>query len=220
LLYYQPANSYAAIAKALAEAGRRADIVITFQSYWGDVEPIIDSIAQAEDTLFISPYVQVGDRPTSTCPQGHSAKPWGEGIPHFITTVPLARKAPGHLTGTLNRGPQDSEIINFIVPSYYASGSGGTCPSAAVAAAVAAWVYSASDNRPDPVQVIRLLRETATLNREVLTSLPEFGEEEIDRLQAEIAAKIDPGPDKSRKLDAAGVVNLYQIYRYVAAGER
>jgi len=184
LLYYQPANSYAAIAKALAEAGRRADIVITFQSYWGDVEPIIDSIAQAQDTLFISPYVQVGDHPTSTCPQGHSAKPWGEGIPHFITTVPLARKAPGHLTGTLNRGPQDSEIINFIVPSYYASGSGGTCPSAAVAAAVAAWVYSASDNRPYPVQVIRLLRETATINREVLTSLPEFGKQEIGRLQA------------------------------------
>ena len=132
LLYYQPADSYAAIAKAFAEAGRRADIVITFQSYWGNVEPIIQSIAQAQDTLFISPYVEVGDRPTSTCPQGHATKPWGEGIPHFITTVPLARKGAGHLTSTLSRGPQDSEIINFIVPSYYASGPGGTCPSAAV----------------------------------------------------------------------------------------
>ena len=219
LLYYQPADSNAEIAKAFAEAGRRADIVITFQSYWGNVGSIIDSIAQAQDTLFISPYVEVGDRPTSTCPQGHATKPWGEGIPHFITTVPLARKAPGHLTSTLNRGPQDSEIINFIVPSYYASGPGGTCPSAAVASAVAAWVYSASDNRPHPAQVVRLLRETVTVNREVLTSLPEFGEQEIDRLRDEIAAKIDPGPNKSRKLDAGGVVNLYQIYQHVAAGE-
>ena len=220
LLYYQPADSNPEIAKAFAEAGRRADIVITFQSYWGNAGSIIDSIAQAQDALFISPYVEVGDRPTSTCPQGHATKPWGEGIPHFITTVPLARKAPGHLTSTLNRGPQDSEIINFIVPSYYASGPGGTCPSAAVAAAVAAWVYSTSARRPRATEVIRLLRETVTVNREVLTSLPEFGEQEIEQLRDEIAAKIDPGPNKSRKLDAAGVVNLYKIYQQVAAGEQ
>jgi len=215
LLYYQPADSYTAIAKAFAEAGRRADIVITFQSYWGNVGSIIHSIAQAQNALFISPYVEVGDRPTSTCPQGHATKPWGEGIPHFVTTVPLARKGAGHLTSTLNRGPQDSEIINFIVPSYYASGPGGTCPSAAVAAAVAAWIYAASDNKPDPGQVIKLLRETVTVNREVLTSLPEFGEQEIDRLQAEITARL-----KSSKLDAAGVVNLYRIYQHVARGEQ
>jgi len=220
LLYYQPANSYPAIAKAFAEAGRRADIVITFQSYWGNVGSIIDSIAQAQDALIISPYVEHGGQPTSTCPQGHAANPWGEGILHFITTVPLARKAPGHLTGTANRGPQDSEIINFIVPSYYASGAGGTCPSAAVASAVAAWVYSASVHRLRPTEVVRILRETVALDAGVLTSLPEFGEEEIDRLEAEIRTKIDPGPNKSRKLDAAGVVNLYRIYQHVAAREQ
>ncbi len=213
LLYYQPADSYTAIAKAFAEAGRHADIVITFQSYWGDVGSIIDSIAQAQNALIISPYVEHSGQPTSTCPQGHAAKPWGEGIPHFITTVPLARKGAGHLTSSSNRGPQDSEMVNFIVPSYYASGPGGTCPSAAVAAAVAAWVYSVSARRPRPTEVVRLLRETVALDAGVLTSLPEFGEEEIDRLEAEIAAKL-----KTRKLDAVGVVNLYRIYQHVAVG--
>ena len=65
----------------------------------------------------------------------------------------------------------------------------------------------------------RAVRWQASIG-EALTSLPEFGEQEIDRLQAEIAAQIGRGPNKSRKLDAAGVVNLYQIYRRVAVGEQ
>ena len=63
LLSYQSEPPYAQVAEAFAKAARRADIVVTFHSFWGDVAPIVDSLRQAEDTLFISPYVQVGDRP-------------------------------------------------------------------------------------------------------------------------------------------------------------
>ena len=105
-------------------------VVAFFQSFWGsETAQIVQSIREAEGCLFVSPYVEHGGLPTSTCVQGHSAKPWGEGLVNFVTASPVARKAPGEFINPAN-GEGDMEVVNFAAPSYYASGAGGTCPSA------------------------------------------------------------------------------------------
>ena len=217
LLTYQSEDAETAFGEAFAEAARNADIVVEFFSCWGDTTPIQTAMVKATNALFISPYAESGGNPTNVCQQGHAAKPGGEGIANFILAAPLARSGEGGILMPSNRGPDvDTEVINFIAPSYYASGLGGTCPAAAVLTAVAAYIYASSPVKPDPLSVVQLLRETVRVDRSALAGVPEFGSEQIARLQADIAKLLALPPDGTRKLDAVGVINLYEIYRRLA----
>ena len=130
VLVWQPGDDWSDVASAMEAAGREADIVAFFQSFWsGDEVKIVEAIARSTGCLFISPYAEFEGRPTCTCVQGSSAKPWSVGLGHFVTVAPLARSAPGEVFQPASGGA-DAEVINFLAPSYYASGPGGTCPSA------------------------------------------------------------------------------------------
>ncbi|MEA3247461.1 MAG: hypothetical protein U9Q74_15010, partial [Gemmatimonadota bacterium] len=216
LLVYQPGTSFRDVAHAMARAGAEADIVVFFQSFWGpDVGLIADSIRGAHGCLFISPYVEYQSRPTSTCPQAHSAKPWADGLAHFITAAPVARKAPGRILQPAGR-EEDTEVINLLAPSYYASGPGGTCPAAEVTAAVAAYIVAARPTRPAPAEVVAMMRETVTSDGAKLAERLACDASTAAGLVAQISALASPeeGP---RKLDAAGVMDLWAIYQRLVA---
>lgn len=218
LLIYQPGSPFEDVARDIVSAAVEADIVAFYQSFWGaDVAHINEALRGAEGCLLISPYVEYQSRPTSTCPQALSAKPWAEGLPNFITVVPCARKAPEKLlTPSAREG--DTEIVNFVAPSYYASGPGGTCPSAAVAAAVAAYALAAAPDKPTPADVVQLMRETAVRDSGTLQAGLGLDEEGALSLVNQIDALADPELGTARKLDAAGVLNLWAIYGRLSVG--
>ncbi|HQK95762.1 MAG TPA: hypothetical protein PLD23_19850 [Armatimonadota bacterium] len=211
VLVYQPGESTQSVAQAFAAAGAEADIVALYQSFWGDVLPMAEAIGQAERALFISPYVEVGEPATNTCLQSYAAKPWADGYDHFVTVIPLARSQPDALISPLNRPELDTEVVNFIAPSFYASSAGGTCPSAEVAAAVAAWIIPASPEKPSPEAIVELMRQGSVVDRESLTSLPEFTEEAVTAVERHISALSNPPAGERRRLDAAGVLNLWAV---------
>ena len=166
----------------------------------------------------MAPYGEVGEPRTGTSWQAHAAKPGGGGVPNFVTCIPLARKRPGDLLKPSSRDETDTETVNFVAPSFYASGPGGTCPSAATTAAVSAFIVAASPRKPTPVQITQLLRETVTIDKAALTSLTEIGEAEIAGVKAAIARLLDPAQNGGqRKLDAAGVLSLQGIQQRLAA---
>ena len=139
-----------------------------------------------------------------------------------VAAVVIAANGPafssGHDLKEMRSHPeQDSEIINFVAPSYYASGAGGTCPSAEVTAAVAAYIVAASPEKPSPVDIVSLLRKTSTVDRAALGTLPEFTEAAIASVEAHIAALAHPAEGKPRKLDAEGVLNLWAIHEALSA---
>lgn len=220
---YQPGESWDEVAAAMARAGDSAHVVAFFQSFWGpNIGLIVKAIAAARRALFISPYAEYGGFATKDCVQGYSAKPWAKktslplpDIPHFLTAAPLPRSTPGQIVQPAS-GPDDAEVINFIVPSYYASGPGGTCPAAEVLDAVALYIIASAPRRPDPVEVANLLRKTVRIDRQALTSVPEYDSATVDRVEQQIRALANPPEGRPRKLDAAGVVNLWQIYKHLA----
>jgi hypothetical protein len=218
LLVYHVGETTDSVAEGFSRAGAEADIVALYQSFWGNVQAMADSIGTASGALFISPYVEVGPRDTATCLQAHAAKPWAEGFPHFITTIPLARQSPGVLLTPQSRPGQDTEAINFVAPSYYASSAGGTCPSAEVAAAVAAYIVAATSDKPAPEEIVALMRQTSTDDRASLGSLPEFDEASLDAFGEQIAALATATDTRPRKLDATGVLNLWAIHEHIATG--
>ncbi|MCD6359488.1 MAG: hypothetical protein J7M38_01405 [Armatimonadetes bacterium] len=212
LLVYQPGASFSKIAAAMTQAGREADIVVFFQSFWGPAgAEIVQSIREAEGCLFISPYVEHRSLPTATCVQAHSAKPWAEGLANFVTASPVARKSPGRVLEPADR-ENDVEVINFVTPSYYASGAGGTCPAAAVTTAVAAWVIASSDHEVTPAEVVALMREAVTMDEAALTEALGWSAEEVAQLTARLTALGAPAEGR-RRLDAIGVLNLWAIYQ-------
>jgi hypothetical protein len=213
---FQPGEPFAAVAEAFRAAARVADVVVTFQSFWGtDAALITRAIRESPQALVLSPYVEHDGNDTTETPQGHAAKPWDAGsIGHFATVVPLAfRSGDGKILYPTARGERDTEVVNFIAPSYHASGAGGTCPSAAVAVAVACYVYAAWPQKPTPTAVIDLLRRTAQVDRKALTSLPPFTDAAVTTLEADIRALTAPPAGGRRTLDAAGVIHLGEIHR-------
>jgi len=210
--------SFQDYAEKFRRAAESADVVSLYQSFWGeDARAITKAIRESPSALFISPYVEHAGAPTSTAPQGSACRPWEAGtIGHFVTVAPLARaNAAGTILTPTDRGPLDSEAINFIAPSYHASGAGGTCPSAAVAVACALFLYAISPERPEPPAIIGLLRETSTVDRSVLVFEGGFSSDAIDRLQDQIAELRGAPEGRRRKLDAPGVLNLYRAYRRI-----
>lgn len=225
LLIYQPTEAYSDVARAFARAGAEADIVATYQSFWGDfADPtpeseegqMLQAVRQASGALFISPYAEVGDRPTSTSLQGHCLKPWNGGIPHFITAAPMPFRTPGAILTPLSRPGLDTEIINFIAPSYYANGPGGTCPAAEVTAVVAAWIIAASPQKPEPAAVVDLMRRTVCTDPQILAAIPGYSPQAAASVVQHIAFLASADPNKERKLDAAGVLSLWGVYTAVA----
>jgi hypothetical protein len=206
---YQEADEPKEWAKAFALAGSECDIVVFFESYWDDIQPALTAIKSSK-ALFLCPYGEVGDRPTKTAVQGYSAKHWADGIPNLLTCAPLARKGPTILT-LLDRPGQDIAVVNLIAPSYYANGPGGTCPSAAVATAVACYVFSAMPAPPKAVGLANMLRSNSTIDLLALESIPEFGKDVVDKLTLQIGAMSSPKPGERRKLDARGVLSLKQL---------
>ena len=215
---WQPGEALADVADKFRQAGDIADIVCTYQSFWGPTTPAIhEAIRRSSKAMFVSPYVEVADNLTSNAPQGSACKPWTQdSILHFVTAVPLSRRGgDGRIVAPKDRGEQDSEAINFIAPSYYASGAGGTCPSGAVTAACAVYLYSVMKGDPTPEKVIHLLRDTVTVDRALLTSAEELDDAAIDLLEKQIDALRNPSEGKQRKLDAPGVLNLYEAFRRI-----
>jgi len=213
LLVYHPGAPFSEVAAAMAQAGTEADVVAFFQSFWGPAAAdIVQSIREAEGCLFVSPYVEHGGLPTSTCVQGHSAKPWAEGLANFVTATPVARKAPGRVLEPTDR-EGDTEVINFAAPSFYASGAGGTCPAAAVTAAVAAWVIASDDEEATPDEVVAIMRESATMDEAELADGFGYDAATAAQLTAQLMALGAPDEGR-RRLDAIGVLNLWSIAQH------
>lgn len=219
---FQASEAFADVAEMFREAAKIADVVVTFQSFWGrDAALITAAIRESSRVLVLSPYVEHGGNDTNNTPQGHAVKPWDEGsIAHFATVVPLARRSgDGKLIRPSARGELDTEIINFVAPSYHASGAGGTCPSAAVAVAAACYVHGAKAAKPTPKELIELLRRTSTVDRAALTSMPPFDAAAIDTLENDIRALTAPPDGGRRTLDVAGVIHLKRIHEALVAEE-
>jgi len=211
---YQPPDDYKQVGAAFAAAGKEADIVVTYHSFWGDdVRLITEAMASRPQALYLAPYGEIGEPRTSTSMQAHSFKPWGDGLPNLFTIAPLARKSDGSILMPSHRDDQDTEIINFIAPSHHANGPGGTCPSVGTMAAVAAYACAAAPQRPDRAELVRLLRESVTVDEAALTSTPPFTAAHVAQLRASLAALQEPDAGHPRKLDAPGVVSLDRLYR-------
>lgn len=214
---YQPGESYSDVAQKFGDAAEVADVVCLYQSFWGpNAKQITKAIRESPSALFVSPYVGYQKRPTSEAPQGSALKPWVKGsIEHFVLAVPLARrKMKGDIETPLDRGPQDTEAINFIAPSHHSSG--GTCPAGGTTAACAIYLYATTPHKPKPKEVIDVLRATSEVDRDVITSVPEFDDACVERLQKKIDLLLHPREGKQRKLDAPGVLNLYGAHLRVA----
>jgi len=211
VLVYQPAADIMEICQAFSQALQEADLVCFYQSYWSDVDRIVAALRTNDKVLLLSPYVETGP-PTNQTPQGYAHHPWGEGIDHFVTVAPLAKKSNGDLTGVSDRDSNDTEIINFIAPSYYANSSGVTCPSAAVAVAVACYIYASSPTKPTPQEVISLMRRTSVVNEKLIAATPPFSRETVVTFKKFIKNYIHTDTDHRRKLDAPGLLNLYNIF--------
>jgi hypothetical protein len=219
---WQPGESFQDVANEFREAAGVCDVVCFYQSYWGqDAAYITRAIRQSPAALFVSPYVEYEGRPTSEAPQGSACKPWvPDSIGQFVLAAPLARRdmKSGILTPS-DRGPTDSEAINFIAPSYHASGPGGTCPAGSTTTACALYLYSVAPERPSPAHVVELLRSTSGIDRKLLASAGGLDDAAIDDLEKKIAGLRTPAPGHERKLDAPGMLNLLEAHRKAVAAE-
>jgi hypothetical protein len=212
VLVYQPPDSPGDLAGAFRHAGKAADIVCFFQSYWDGIDAILGALKDSKNALFLAPYAEVGDRRTNGTPQGHSRKPSGDGIGHLVTVAPLARSSRGELTVVSDRDANDTEIINLVAPSYHANGPGGTCPSAAVAVAAACYVYSSSPVRPTPAEALSILRETSWIDSDLIASTPPFSRETALQFEKAVREYVQPERGKRRRLDAPGLLNLHKAF--------
>lgn len=216
---YQPSDDWDTVARDFAAAGERCDIVVGFQSFWGSKATMLsDAIASRPRALYVSPYVGYENRPTSTCMQAATWKPWGDGLAHFVTCAPLARRSDGSVLMPTARDEKDTEIVNFIAPSYHASGPGGTCPGGATTAGVAAYLYAAAPMRPTPTQVTDWLRRSACVDEAALTSTEPFTAEHVEKLRGCIANMLLPAPAGPRMLDAPGVISLRGAFELMQTG--
>jgi len=56
------------------------------------------------------------------------------------------------------------------------------------------------------------MRETSMLDHEALRTLPEFDEATLASVRKQIDALAHPAGETPRKLDAAGILNLWAVY--------
>ena len=211
-----PAKDHAGIAEAFRRAGPESDIVITYFSYWKETKPMIAAIAANPDTLYISPYVQVGKRPTNLSLQSRARHPAGGGLRNFVTALPLCRKPDGKLLTPLHRDANDDETVNFIAPSSYASGRGETCPSAGVTAVVAAYVAAASPEKVPAEKIVDIMLRNTSIPAERMLRLCDFDARSVENLRASLHALTKPDSVGIRRLEAEGVLDLWNIYQDIS----
>jgi hypothetical protein len=218
---WQAGPSYQDYADKFSRAAKTTHMVSFYQSFWGErATDITEAIRSSTRTLFISPYVEHGGRTTSITPQGSALRPWdNDTITHFVTVAPLARRiANGRILNPSDRGSTDSEAVNFVAPSFHANGPGGTCPAASVAVACAAYLHAIAPQVPEPEKIIQVLRESSAIDRNVLVGHDRLSDEAVDQLESQVAALRNPAAGKQRKLDSAGVLNLYNAYTLFHSG--
>jgi hypothetical protein len=104
-------------------------------------------------------------------------------------------------------------MMNVIAPSFYASGPGGTCPSAGVTAAVACYVFSASRSRLNAGRLADKLRHLCIIDHKLLASIPEIGKKGASDVEATVKSMTNPPEGKRRTLDAPGVLNISGLAR-------
>ena len=214
-----PAKDHAGIAEAFRRAGKETDIVITYFSYWKETKPMIAAIAANPGTLYISPYVQVGKRSTNLSLQSHARHPAGGGLRNFVTSLPLCRHKPaGKLLTPLHRDKNDDETVNFIAPSSYASGRGETCPSAGVTAVVAAYIAAASPEKVPAEKIIEIMLRSASIPEERMLKLCDFDARSVENLRASLSALAKPDSVGIRRLEAAGVLDLWRVHLDISGG--
>ena len=209
-----PAKDHAEIAGAFRRAGKEADIVITYFSYWRDTEPMAAAIAANPGTLYISPYVQVGKKPTNESLQSKGRHPAGGGLRNFVTALPLCRHRPGgKLMTPLHRDAKDSETVNFIAPSSYASSRGETCPSAGVTAVVAAYIAAASPEKVPAEKIVEVMLRSTSIPEARMLKLSDFDTRSVENLRASFSALTQPDSVGIRRLEAEGVLDLWKVYQ-------
>ena len=211
-----PAKDHAEIAEAFRRAGKESDIVITYFSYWKDTKPMIEAIAANPETLYISPYVQVGKRPTNLSLQSHARHPAGGGLRNFVTALPLCRKPDGKLLTPLHRDENDNETVNFIAPSSYASGRGETCPSAGVTAVVAAYIAAASPEKVPAEKIVGIMLRNTSIPEKRMLELSDFDARSVENLRTSLNALTKPDSVGIRRLESAGVLDLWNIYQDIS----
>ena len=211
---YRVANA-SQFAAALARAGKESDIVLTYHSMWSAVPPMAKAIADNPRTLYIAPYAQIGSKPpTGKSLQARARHPDGTGLRNFITAIPLARNSKGLLINPLRRDKNDSETINVVSPSSYASGRGETCPSAGVAAVVAAYIVSsAPKEKISPDEIVRLMVSNSAVPEKRMLGVVNYNASSVKSLRKCLKGLNTPDATGIRRLEAEGVLDLWNIYR-------
>ena len=177
--------------KAIYEAAVAAgDIVVDYRSYWdtATISQITGVIAANPDKLFILPYGEISPCPsTSTSLQGQALHADGTGLPNLINTIPLAYSYGGNLMRPLRRNAEDTSTITFVSPSAWASSIGETCPSAASASVVAAYVFAVLGNNPSAQEILRIMTAGSGYPAATTDTLVAFTESDLLKLKSEIA---------------------------------
>ena len=125
--------------------------------------------------------------PTSTSLQGQALHANGTGLPNLINTVPLAYGHGGNLMRPLRRNAADTSTVTFVSPSAWASSIGETCPSAASASVVAAYVYAVLGNNPSAQEILRIMIAGSGYPAATTDTLVAFTESDLFKLKSEIA---------------------------------
>ena len=206
-------SSASQFAAALARAGKESDIVLTYHSMWSGIEPMAKAIADNPRTLYIAPYAQIAKKPpTGRSLQARARHPDGTGLRNFITAVPFARNAKGLLINPLRRDKNDSETINVVSPSSYASGRGETCPSAGVAAVVAAYIVSSSPKEKiSPDEIVRIMVSNSSVPEKRMLGVVNFNATSVKSLRKNLKGLNTPDATGIRRLEAEGVLDLWNI---------
>lgn len=207
------AADHTQIAEAFRLAGKEADIVITYYSFWHNYKAMQNAVAENPDTLYISPYVEVKNRRTNTCFQGGARHPDGTGLKNLITSIPLCRHKPsGRLLTPSCRDKNDIETINFVAPSSYASSLGETCPSAGVTAVAAAYIASTSEKKMKAEDIISIMLRNTSFPGQRMLKLQDFNVKSVELLSSCLKKLTAPDANGIRRLESDGVLDLWKIY--------
>ena len=179
--------------KAIYEAAVTAgDIVVDYRSYWdaGTISQIASVIVANPDKLFVLPYGEVDgqDCPaTSTSLQGLAQHADGSGLPNLINTIPFAYSYGGRLMRPQRRTAADTSTVTFVSPSAWAANIGETCPSAASASVVAAYVYAALGVSPSASEILRIMIAGAGYPAATTDALVDLTESDLNDLKSNLA---------------------------------
>ena len=206
-------------AEAFRLAGKETDLVITYSSYWNGIKPMQDSVAANPETLYISPYVEIGPKRTNTSFQGGARHPDGSGLRNFITVIPLSRHKPsGQLLVPSSRDQNDTETITLAAASSYASSRGETCPSAGVAAVAAAYIIAASPGKLTAEEIIGILLRNVSVPEERMLKLRDFNRDSVMELRKSLSVLTGKDRLGIRRMEAEGILDLWKICQEISRG--